>query len=323
MQRDQTYQARGVGYSWTELRPSPGQHLFGGGGEIDGPVATITDRHAEHVQEEEARTLDKNGTSGNLDVSTDPQYEDAANANAEFNFAQHKNDRSGLPQIDLSTSSDGVAAGDILIVNDPRNDTFNQTSDALEAVVGRLYSNPKDKSKDVNDDISYKKPNQGINPFSQRAYARSTILPHQVKNARSDEGGGNAIERQGKEDGLEYYFASSNMKTDKSTLDEMQKNRQTGLRRTKTMKSQSILKQQLAVKDEIDDANNEAYELFKNERQGMKATLSNKEHDETIERIRNPLSKYTAVQQGVASASAKAHKRRKRSEAGQLNQTLL
>jgi hypothetical protein len=103
----------------------------------------------------------------------------------------------------------------------------------------------------------------------------------------------------------------------------MQKNRQTGLRRTKTMKSNSVLKQQLAVKDEIDDANNEAYELFKSERQGMKATLSNKEHDEAIERIRNPLSKYTAVQQGLASTSAKAHKRRKRSQAGQLNQTLL
>ena len=323
MQRDQTYQSRGVGYSWTELRPTPGLNLFGGGGEQDGPVATITDPHAEHVQEEEARTLDKNGTSGNLDVSTDPQYEDAANANKEFNFSQFKNDRSDMPQIDLSTSSDGVAAGDILIVNDPRNDTFNQTSDALESVIGKLYSNPKDKSKDVSDDTSYKKPNQGINPFSQKAYARSTILPHKPKAKAKQDGEGNAIERQGKEDGLEYYFAQSNMATDKSTLDEMQKNRQTGLRRTKTMKSQSILKQQLAVKDEIDDANNEAYELYKNERQGLKATLSNKEHDETISRIRNPLSKYTAVQHNVASASLKSHKRRKRSEAGQLNQTLL
>ena len=117
MQRDDKYMARGVGYSWTELRPTPGQHLFGGGGQQDGVVATITDRHAENVQEEEARTLDKNGTSGNLDVATDPQYEDAANANKEFNFSQFKNDRDHMTQIDLSTSSDGVAAGDILIVN--------------------------------------------------------------------------------------------------------------------------------------------------------------------------------------------------------------
>ena len=125
-----------------------------------------------------------------------------------------------------------------------------KTSDALEAVVGKLYSNPKDKSKDTNDDSSYKKPNQGINPFSQKAYARSTILPHKAKQAQTDEGDGTAIERQGKEDGLEYYFASSNMKTDKATLDEMQKNRQTGLRRTKTMKSNSVLKEQLAVKEQ-------------------------------------------------------------------------
>ena len=113
------------------------------------------------------------------------------------------------------------------------------------------------------------------------------------------------------------------MKTDKSTLDEMQKNRQTGLRRTKTKKSESALKAHLAIADEITDANNDAYELFKNERKGLKATLSDKEHEEMVGRIRNPLSKYTAVQQGVASASAKYAKRRKRSEASKLNQTLL
>ena len=55
MQREEKYITRGVGYSWTELKPKPGLNLFGGGGEIDGPVATITDSHAENVQEEEAR----------------------------------------------------------------------------------------------------------------------------------------------------------------------------------------------------------------------------------------------------------------------------
>ncbi len=89
------------------------------------------------------------------------------------------------------------------------------------------------------------------------------------------------------------------------------------------MKSQSLLKAHLHVKNEIDDANNEAYELFKSERQGLKATLSDKEHAEFVGRIRNPLSKYTAVQTGVASASHKSHKRRKRSDANSLNQYLL
>jgi hypothetical protein len=328
MQRAETYITRGVGYSWTELKPTAGQNLFGGGGEIDGSVATITSGHAENVQEEEARTLDTAGTSGNLDVATDPEFKDAANANKEFNFAQHKGDRDDMTKIDLSTTSDGVAAGDILIINDPRNSTFNQTSDALESVMGKLYANPNDESKDTNHDISFKKPNQGINPFSQKSYLRSVVKPHKAKakaKGKDEDGdsGMNAVDRQGKADGLEYYFAASNMKTDKTTLDEMQKNRQTGLRRTKTMKSQSVLKAHLAVKNEIDDANNEAYELFQSERKGLKATLSDKEQDEFIGRIRNPLSKYTTVQQGVASASHKSHKRRKRSQAGKLNQTLL
>ena len=197
---DGKYMARGVGYSWTELRPTPGSSLFGGGGEIDGSVATITNPHAENVQEEEARTLDKNGTSGNLDVATEPEYEDAANANKEFNFSQFKGERDDITRIDLSTTSDGVAAGDILIQNDPRNDTFNQTSAALEAVVGKLYDNPEDKSRDTNMDVSFKKPNQGINPFSQKSYSRSTILPHKAKakTKGDEEGGGNTIEQQGK-----------------------------------------------------------------------------------------------------------------------------
>jgi hypothetical protein len=236
-----------------------------------------------------------------------------------------------MTQIDLSTVTDGVSSGDILIVNDPRNDSFNQTSAALESVVGKLYSNPKDKSKDVNLDTSYKTPNQGINPFAQRSYAASTILPHKGKKTKTttkskDEDGDenmNAIERQGKDDGLDYYFAQSNMKTDKTILEAMQKNRMTGLRRTKTMKSQSLLKAHMTVKDEIDDANNEAYEMYKTERKGLKATFSDKEHAETIEKIRNPLSKYTAVQSGVASASNKYAKRYKRSSASKLNQTLL
>jgi hypothetical protein len=337
MQREEKYVTRGVGYSWTELKPTPGLNLFGGGGFVDGAVATITDGHAENVQKEEARTLDTAGTAGNLDQATDPQFEDAANANKEFNHSQFKgSERDDMTQIDLSTTSDGVSAGDILIVNDPRNDTFNQTSDALEAVVGKLYTNPNNKSKDVNVDSSYKKPNEGINPFAQRSYARSTILPHKAKKKKGrskgknddddddgDDDGGTAIQRQAKDDGLEYYFASSNMKTDASTLNEMNKNRDTGLRRTKTKKTESALRAHMAVKDEIDDANNEAYELFKSERQGLKATLSDKEYAETIDRIRNPLSKYTAVQQGVASASAKSAKRRKRSQASKMNQTLL
>jgi hypothetical protein len=234
-----------------------------------------------------------------------------------------------MTQIDLNTVADGVSAGDVLIVNDPRNDSFNQTSAALESVVGKLYSNPKDKSKDVNLDTSYKTPNQGINPFAQRSYVPSMILPHKAKSSKTKHNDGdgdqgmNAIQRQGKEDGLEYYFASTNMKTDRSTLDSLQKNRQTGLRRTKTMKSQSLLKAHMTAKDEIEDANNEAYELYKNERKGLKATFSDKEHAETLEKIRNPLNSYTAVQSGLSSASAKYAKRHKRSTASKLNQTLL
>ena len=325
MARQETYTTRGVGYSWTELRPTPGQHLFGGGGHADGPVATITDSRAEHVQIEEARTLDVMGTAGNLDVATDPDYEGGANANREFNFSQFKNNNEDMTQIDLNTTSDGVSAGDILIVNDPRNDSFHQTSAALESVVGKLYSNPNDKSKEPSMDTSWKTPNQGINPFAQRSYQKSMVLPHKAKATKDVDGDEemSAIERQGKEDGLEYYFSQNNMKTGKSTLDAMQQNRQTGLRRTKTMKSQSMLKAHMAVKDNIDDANNEAYELFKSERKGLKATFSDKEHAETIEKIRNPLSKYTAVQTGLSSASHKYAKRYSRSKASKLNQTLL
>jgi hypothetical protein len=324
MQREEKYITRGVGYSWTELKPKPGLNLFGGGGEIDGPVATITDSHADNVQEEEARTLDAQGRDGALDQATNPNPEDAANANKEFNHAQFKaSARDDMMQIDLSTAQDGVSAGDILIVNDPRNSTFNQTSDALESVVGKLYEpNPKNK-KDVKNDISYKTPNNAINPFSQRSYAKSMVQPkaHHPKEEKGETMG--AVEKQAKDDGLEYYFASSNMKTDEQTLEKMQHNRHTGLRRTKTMKTQSALKAHLQVKDEIDDANNEAYELFKSERQGLKATLSNQEHKETIDRIRNPQNKYLAVQSGLASASQKAHKRYKRSQTTKLNQTLL
>ena len=195
---DGKYMARGLGYSWTELRPTAGSNLFGGGGFQDGSVAIMTNPHAENVQEEEARTLDTAGTSGNLDVATEPEYEDAANANKEFNFSQHKGQRDDITRIDLSTTSDGVAAGDILIQNDPRNDTFNQTSAALEAVVGKLYADPTNKSKDTNMDVSFKKPNQGINPFSQKSYSRSTILPHKAKaktKKGDEEGGGNTIEQ--------------------------------------------------------------------------------------------------------------------------------
>ena len=89
------------------------------------------------------------------------------------------------------------------------------------------------------------------------------------------------------------------------------------------MKSQSMLKAHMAVKDNMDDANNEAYNLFKSERKGLKATFSDKEHTETLDKIRNPLSKYTAVQTGLASASHKYAKRHARSKASKLNQTLL
>ena len=89
------------------------------------------------------------------------------------------------------------------------------------------------------------------------------------------------------------------------------------------MESQSLQQQHLQVADEITKANNEALELITAERKGLKTTLSDKEHAETIEKIRNPISKFTAVQSGVASASAKSVKRRKRSQASKLNQTLL
>jgi hypothetical protein len=178
----------------------------------------------------------------------------------------------------------------------------------------------------VNVDISFKKPNQGINPFSKKSYANSSILPHQGKAKRNNndhENRGSTLEEVAKDDGLDYYFAKSNMKTDEKTLDELQHNRSSGLRRTKTVKSQSALKAHMHIKNEIDDANNEAYELYKSERQGLKATLSNKEHEEFVGRIRNPMNKYTAVQSGISSTSAKTAKRRKRSKASQLNQTLL
>ena len=131
------------------------------------------------------------------------------------------------------------------------------------------------------------------------------------------------MERQAVADGLEYYFAQSDMKNDEHTLRKMKQNMNTGLRRMKTMKSNSSLQSHLAVKGGIDNANNEAYEMFKSERKVLKATFSDKEYEDTIAQIRNPLSKYTAVQQGVASASARYSKRRKRSEASQLNQALL
>ena len=304
---------RGVGYSWTDMKPTPGKKLFGGGGYQDGAVATITDKHAENVQTEEARTLDGGGTSGNIDQATNPQTEDTASGNKEFNFSQYKRDNGDMTQIGLSATVDGLSAGDILIVNDPRNDKFNQTSAALEASISKLYSDPKDRSKDVSMDTSYKTINGGINPFSQKAYARSTIPPHSKKPNNNN--------RVTRNDGPEYYFGSNITSTDNDN--NVRHNRDTGLLRTKTMKSQSMLKANLHVKDEIEDANNEAYEVYKSERRGLKATFSEKEHDDALTKIRNPLSSFTAVQMGVASTANKYAKRHKRSTTSKLNQTIL
>lgn len=328
-----SYATRGVGYSWTELRPTPGLNLFGGGGEQDGAVVAMNiDSRAESVQEEEARTLDTTGNSGNIDEAAERKPVDAANANKEFNFAHLKETGvDEMMQIDLTSTADGLSAGDVLVANDPRNATWNQTSGALESVVGRLYEQPNDKTRDTNVDVSYKTPNGGINPFAQKGYARSMVKPKPAvpttkKQEGDDDGGDGAVERQAKKDGLGYYFEAgggSGSGGDSRSLEHTQRNHDTGLRRTKTRKKDSELRAHLMVKNEIDDANNEAFELFKSERKGLKATLSDKEFDHHMQQIRNPMNTYTAVQTGVASTSQRTAKRYTRSQAGKLNQTLL
>ena len=309
---------RGVGYSWTNLRVDPKSDIFGSGGyEDEYNTNTIINNKAKNTEVEEARALDGVG-EGSLDTASMPQVEDVANANVEFNFRQFKpSSRDEGVKLELTAVDDGLSHGDMLISNDPRNTEYGQVSDALTNLVGKIYGDPNIKG-DPNPDITYKRPNAGINPFATRPYLQSMIPPKKSQQSENEQGAG---EMDLLDENTKYYFQSTNM--DASDDKAVTFNKNTGLHRQHLRKTQSQLQKHLSDKINIDDMNNNALERTQTEAKHKGVLLSEKEHEEANEDIRTPLNTYTAQQTGVSSTSHKSAKKSKKSKVSKLNQALL
>lgn len=312
-----SFSIRGVGHSWKSSTASEQPSLFGSGGHMDGGktalICTFRNRQLEdqlalHGMGEDS--IDENMVNRKL-----------ANANPEFNYSQFKRgalrgDGDFEGQVKVTTQN-----GDFALRVDPYADVVDQTSQALGAIYDGIS-----KSGLKNDvDASTSQPMRS-NPFKS---ARPSGNDDEEKSFMGGQGTEDMQTEQEAEDaGGEGYYYNDTFDEGNDAQHAVNRNEDTGLRRINIRSSQSKQLERVAQKDSIMQAYNESQNAYaENLKQHFhSAFMGQEEREETLERLRNPLSKYTAGQIGVNDLSrdrAKAYKSKHHNAPTKLNGMLV
>jgi hypothetical protein len=288
-------------------------NLFGAGGWQDGATALIATH--KNVQTEESMALHGNGERA---IDENIAQHSIANANTEFNYSQFKNGAvtNADPQPRFSIIG-GLTAGDYNIKMDPYAATQDVTTQALGDIMSVKY---KLNGESPDDQVSVK----GANPF----VARGGKAAAQSAADGATEGFGQEDPKGDQEDesDISYYFNDGYV--DPTAAEQVNRNYSTGLRRANAKTSQSKQLERVAQKDDIMRAYQEANESYaETMKTHFKAAYQDSDQrEETIDRLRQPNSKYYSSQMGVGDVSrdtAKAYKKKKQNGPTKLNTQLV
>lgn len=305
---------RGVGHQWKRAYGSDMPTLFGAGGEQDGVSALIQtfanrqkeDELALHGQGE--RTLDENRFQRSM-----------ANANSEFNFSQYKTGASysenttQYPGDQKVTLTEGLASGDFNVHVDPYAAIVDQTTQAMGAIYGGVYK----LNGGNNTDGTVEK--MGRNPFQ-----------HTKAKGDKDDASNMPIvtEEEATEDGYDIDYYYNDPYYEDGAEEAINENKETGLRRVNIRSSQKRQLERVGQSEDIMKAYQEANDAYaQTVKEHFKgAYRSQEDREETLERLRNPTSKYSSSQYGVNDVSRdteKAYKGKRHHAPNKLNATLV
>jgi hypothetical protein len=280
--------ARGIGHSWTTLTARDAPVLFGGGGWQDaGQVGLIVSGSVKNTQRVESVAIQDGMGERALDVPDERMaVESTANANDEFDNSQFKtglNDETA-GRVQLTTTQDGIAAGDTLMKVDPRADVFDQTLSALGDIHGHIHNT----KEDVDMDASGKPVNDGVNPFGTRKHVDVT-----------DDSG-----REYKQATEEYMYAGAKPSLSAQQQSHVNANAQTGLRRVNIKKNTGTLMERAASKQAMMQSYQQFTESISEEMgQHNKGHVNFEDRDKLLQPTRFEGADMVATQLGVQNLS--------------------
>lgn len=321
---------RGVGQSWdTAKEAGEKSQLFGAGGETDGTQASLINTTANRMLEDEAALYGQ----GERAMDENKFNRSHANANVEFNYSQYKDGAHRLApggegrRRTTFLKDAGLSSGDYNLKIDPRQETFDRTTQALGAIYGTIYKKKERANTGYNDGLTNRP--QEANPFMMD---KSMLKASEQDAGKDDEqtglGAEPMMEGEADSDDEDLYYDNGAPYAEKDHINQVAMDAQTGLRRVNMKSSQSQMLARSASKDSINEAYNEANSAYARVLREYynHAYMTKDDRKDTLTMLRNPMSRYQAAQVGVGDVSRKTvrgYKTRRGGSASKLNMHLV